>query len=105
MGLHEPVDSLDEGVAQNYTSSVKEIAYSRSAVRTLARMPRNLADRVRGKIRAYAEDPVSQANNVSRLHGPGRLLRLRVGDWRVVMNDGERLEILLVAARSGAYRQ
>lgn len=84
---------------------MKEIVYSRIAVRTLARMPRNLADRVREKIRACAADPASQANNVARLRGPDRLLRLRVGDWRVVMRDGQRIEILHVASRGGAYRE
>ncbi len=44
---------------------MKEIAYSRAAVSTLARMPANLADRIRGRIRAYAEDPSSQARNVT----------------------------------------
>ena len=75
------------------------------AVRTLARMPRNLADRVREKIRAYAAAPASQANNVGRLRGPDRLLRLRVGDWGVVMRDGQRIEILHVASRGSAYRE
>jgi mRNA interferase RelE/StbE len=83
---------------------VKEIAYSRAAVRTLARMPRNLADRIRGRIRAYAEDPASQAANVRRLRGPGRFLRLRVGDWRIVMRDADTLEILHNATRGHAYR-
>lgn len=84
---------------------MKEIVYSRAAVRTLASMPRNLADRVRDKIRAYATDPASQANHVTRLRGPNRLLRLRVGDWRVVMRDADRVEILHVASRGSAYRE
>ena len=88
----------------HYTSTVKEIAYSRAAVRTLARMPRNLADRIRDKIRAYADDPASQAGNVRRLRGSDRFLRLRVGDWRVVMRDADTLEILHVATRGHAYR-
>ena len=83
---------------------MKEIAYSRAAVRTLARMPRNLADRIRDKIRAYADDPASQAGNVRRLRGSDRFLRLRVGDWRVVMRDADTLEILHVATRGHAYR-
>jgi len=36
------------------------------------------------KIEAYAEDPVSQANNVKALKDYGAI-RLRVGDWRVIM--------------------
>ena len=83
---------------------MKEIAYSRAAMRTLARMPRNLADRIRDKIRAYADDPASQAGNVRRLRGSDRFLRLRVGDWRVVMRDADTLEVLHIATRGHAYR-
>ena len=84
---------------------MKQIVYSRVAVRRLVRMPRNLADRIRDKVRAYADDPASQANNVARLRGPDKLLRLRVGDWRVIMRDVDKLEILHVTARSGAYKE
>ena len=83
---------------------MKEIAYSRAAVRTLARMPANLADRIRGRIRAYAEDPSSQARNVRRLRGSDGFLRLRVGDWRVVMRDADSLEVLHITTRGQAYR-
>ena len=83
---------------------MKEIAYSRAAVRTLARMPANLANRIRDKIRAYVDDPASQAGNVRRLRGPDRFLRLRVGDWRVVMRDADMLEVLRIAIRGHAYR-
>ncbi len=83
---------------------MKRIDYSRAAVRTLARMPRDLADRIRDKIRGYADDPASQAANVRRLRGPDGFLRLRVGDWRVVMRDADTLEILHIATRGHAYR-
>ena len=88
----------------NYTSTVKEIAYSRAAVRTLARMPQNLADRIRGRVRVYARDPASQARNVRRLRGSEDFLRLRVGDWRIVMRDADTLEVLHVTTRGHAYR-
>ena len=90
-----PRAAFDAPVAHNYTSTVKEIAYSRAAVRTLARMPANLADRIRGRIRAYTEDPSSQARNVRRL---------RVGDWRIVMRDADTLEVLHITTRGHAYR-
>ena len=83
---------------------MKEIAYSRAAVRTLARMPPNLADRIRARIRAHADDPASQARNVRRLRGADRFLRLRVGDWRVVMRDADTLEVLHITTRGHAYR-
>ena len=102
----DPAVAFDDTVAHDYTSSVKEIAYSRSAVRSLARrMPGNFANRIRDKIRAYADDPASQANNVTRLRGPDRLPRLRVGGWRIVMHDADRLEILHIASRGSAYTE
>ena len=82
---------------------MREIHYSRTAQRALVRMPRNWAERIRDKIRAYADDPASQANNVTSLKGRGGLVRLRVGDWRIIMRDGTVLHILNVAGRGSAY--
>ncbi len=84
---------------------MKEIAYSKTAQKALMRMPRNWAIRVRDKVNVYASDPASQANNVKALRGTDGMLRLRVGDWRVVMCDGVVLEILDVKARGSAYKE
>lgn len=65
-------------------------------------MPANEAMRVRGKIEAYAEDPASQANNVKALKGRDGL-RLRVGKWRVIMEDGAVLDILDIGPRGSIY--
>ena len=92
-------------MAVGYTSPVKEIVYSRTALRALVRMPRNRAERIRDKIRGYATAPASQANNVTRLKGQAGLLRLRVGGWRVIMRDGSTLHILNVASRGSAYEE
>lgn len=82
---------------------VKEIAYSKLAVKTLRRMPANDARRVMAKIDQFAADPAALANNVKALSGSS-FLRLRVGDWRVIMDDkGNVLEILKIAARGSAY--
>ena len=82
-----------------------EIAYSRTALKVLTRMPRNWAERIRDKIRAYADDPASQANNVRRLKGQGGLVRLRVGDWRILMRDGSVRQVLHVTSRGSAYKE
>lgn len=82
---------------------MKAIVYSRSAQRTLARIPRNWAIRIRDKIAAYAEDSAAQANNVRKLRGQDNLVRLRVGDWRVIMRDDTVLLILKVSSRGSAY--
>ena len=68
-------------------------------------MPRNWAERIRDKIRVYASDPVSQANNVTRLKIRDGLVRLRIGDWRVVMRDEDVLQVLYVSSRGNAYRE
>ena len=57
--------------------------------------------RIMEKVRRYADNPASLANNVARLQGRDGL-RLRVGDWRVIMNDeGEVLAALKIGPRGG----
>ena len=68
-------------------------------------MPRNLASRIREKVKAYADDPASQANNVVAMRGQDSLVRLRVGDWRIVMRQGSVLHVLYVTSRGSAYRE
>lgn len=68
-------------------------------------MPRNWAIRIRDKISAYATDPASQASNIKALQGMVGMLRLRVGDWRIVMCDDVVLEIVDIKARGSAYKE
>ena len=66
-------------------------------------MPANTAMLIRSKIEAFATDPASQANNVKSLKGQEGI-RLRVGDWRVVMDDlGNVLAVLEIGPRGGIY--
>lgn len=82
---------------------MKQISYTRAALRALQRMPANTAALIRAKIAAYAEDPASQANNVKPLKGRTGI-RLRVGDWRVIMDDqGNVLAVLEIGPRGGVY--
>lgn len=82
---------------------MKQVRYTRNAIKALERIPRNVANRIRVKIDQYADDPESQANNVKALIGSA-YLRLRVGDWRVIMDDqGNILEIIDVGPRGGIY--
>lgn len=82
------------------------IAYSRDALKTLSRLPRNIALLIRNKVIALARDPFARNNNVRALVGrPG--YRLRVGDWRVIYDLDHGLRILAVervAPRGGAYQ-
>lgn len=85
---------------------MKQISYTKAAIRALRRMPANTATLIRTKIEAYATDPASQANNVKSLKGREGI-RLRVGAWRVIMDDkGNVLAVLAVldiGPRGGIY--
>lgn len=65
-------------------------------------MPRDTAVRIMAKVDQYAVDPASQANNVRALQGREGI-RLRVGDWRVIMRDGEVLAVLEIGPRGSIY--
>ena len=82
---------------------MKQISYTRAAIKALRRMPANTATLIQSKIEAYAQDPSSQANNVKSLKGREGL-RLRLGDWRVIMDDqGNVLAVLDIGPRGGIY--
>lgn len=83
---------------------MRRIAYSKDAVRTLSRLPANVAALIRSKIEIYAADPAALANNVKTLKGEPGIRRLRVGDWRVILTeDGEVVAIVRIAARGSVY--
>lgn len=65
-------------------------------------MPANMASRIVAKVEEYAADPASQANNVKALKGRDAI-RLRVGDWRVIMQDGLVLAVLEIGPRGSIY--
>jgi len=65
-------------------------------------MPANTAKRIIAKVDAYAANPAEQANNIKALKGTDAI-RLRVGDWRVLMLDGQVIEVLKIAPRGSAY--
>ncbi len=82
---------------------MKQISYTKAAIKALRRMPSNTAALIRAEIEAYAQDPSAQANNVKPLKGRDGL-RLRVGDPRVIMDDqGNVLAILDIGPRGGVY--
>ncbi|MCC5960170.1 MAG: type II toxin-antitoxin system RelE/ParE family toxin [Rhodobacteraceae bacterium] len=82
---------------------MKQISYTKAAIRALRRMPANTAALIRTKIQAYAQDPSAQANNVKSLKGREGF-RLWVWDWRVIMDDqGNVLAVLDIGPRGGIY--
>jgi len=83
---------------------MKQIAYSRDAIKTLTRMPANTSRQIRSKIEQYATDPESLSNNVKALKGRDGHFRLRVGDWRIIFSeDGTVIAIIRIAPRGLAY--
>lgn len=83
---------------------MKQIAFSKVALRTLVRLPVNTSGLIRSKIALYADDPASLANNVKALKGEPGIYRLRVGDWRVVFSEtGDTVTIIRIAPRGDAY--
>ncbi|WP_418592091.1 type II toxin-antitoxin system RelE family toxin [Ponticoccus sp. (in: a-proteobacteria)] len=82
---------------------MKTITYKPAALKVLRKMPRPESKRIMAKVQQYADDPAAQANNVKSLKGREGI-RLRVGDWRVIMDDqGEVLDVLKIGPRGGTY--
>jgi mRNA interferase RelE/StbE len=68
-------------------------------------MPRDQAQRIRGRLDDLARDPHSAPNVKKLTEHPG--FRLRVGDWRIVyLLDADRvvIQVIRVAHRSEVYR-
>jgi mRNA interferase RelE/StbE len=81
---------------------MKEISYTREALKALQAMPVNKARLIRSKVERYAENPKALANNVTALKGT-EAIRRRVGDWRVIMEDSVVLEVIAIGPRGGIY--
>ncbi len=83
---------------------MRTVAYDPEALRSLKRMPRNVSDRIRQKVGQLADDPDSLANNLTALKGT-RALRLRVGDWRVILSiSAEQIAVHEIGPRGSIYR-
>ena len=82
---------------------MKKVVLLDPAVAAL-RKHRNVAERILGKLAAYAENPASLANQVTELRElPFK--RLRVGDFRVLFEETE-TEIIVsdIGPRGSIYR-
>lgn len=84
---------------------MKKIAYTKKAIKDLAKMSRNRQEQMRDKINQYAENPASLANNVEAMQGETGY-RLRVGDYRVRFNENDVvIDILRVLPRGEVYKR
>ena len=83
-----------------------ELEFSKTAIKRLRRLPKNLVRRMTEKLQIIATDPYGSHNNVKKLvNRPG--YRLRVGDWCIIYEiDGEKLKILVleIDTRGGIYQ-
>ena len=82
---------------------MKEVTYTKAARKVLYSLPLPDQKRIRSKVEQYAADPASLANNVKAMKGsPYR--RLRVGDWRVIMDEQVLIiEVVRIGARGSVY--
>lgn len=85
---------------------VYRILLTKSADKTLRKLPRNTAQRIRRSLDDLATNPYAEHLDVTRLQNrPG--YRLRVGDWRVIYeieNDELMILVLRVGSRGEVYR-
>ena len=82
----------------------RRVEFSRQAAKTLMRIDRATATRIRAKLAQLAEDPASLANNVVAMKGGDGLSRLRVGDWRVIFTETLVIvSVVRIGPRGGVY--
>ena len=82
------------------------LRFSRQAHKFLEKQPPDVRNRIRAALLELATDPLAN-RQVKRLVGTDALLRLRVGDFRVVFSiEQEELLILIIAIgnRRDVYR-
>ena len=82
------------------------IKITKVAMRQLNRMPSNIEQTVIRKIRYVAADPFAPNNNIKALRNSG-ILRLRIGDWRVLYgleSESETMTVINILPRGKAYR-
>lgn len=83
---------------------MKEVVFRSAALKSLKRMPATDSKRITKKIYQYAENPSSLARNIKQLQGYDAI-RLRVGNWRVIMLDNEVLEVIKIGSRGSIYER
>lgn len=71
------------------------VTFTKQALRTLRRIPKNIANLIREKVDVIAVDPYAPHNNVTKLVGRAGY-RLRIGDWRVIYELQDEQVVMLV---------
>jgi mRNA interferase RelE/StbE len=85
---------------------VYRVLFTKSADKTLRKLSRNVAQRIRRSLDDLATNPYAEHLDVTKLQNrPG--YRLRVGDWRVIYeieNDELIILVLRIGSRGEVYR-
>jgi len=82
--------------------TVRAVRYTTEAAKALKRHA-NVAQRIRDKMRQYADDPATQANNVAAL-ADSPYKRLRVGDFRVIFDERDNeIVVIKIGPRGSVY--
>jgi mRNA interferase RelE/StbE len=84
-----------------------KVAFTRSAERSLLRLPADRRRQILKRIEAVAANPSSRGLHVESLGGSD-LLRLRVGDYRVLFSLDQVRDVLtveLVRTRGDVYKR
>lgn len=80
-----------------------KIAYSTAAIRALARLPKDVRDRIVARLEDIAANPAAFPK-VTKLTGR-ESLRLRIGDWRaIVILSDDLLTVQAIGHRRDIYR-
>jgi mRNA interferase RelE/StbE len=85
---------------------VYKILFSSQAVKTIQKLPRNIALSIREKINLLAADPYNPNLNSKKLHGRAGY-RIRVGDWRIIYelkNEELIIIIIKIGSRGDIYK-
>lgn len=83
---------------------MKTITYTATVLKQMKALDKPVAKKIVAKIQQYAADPKSLANQVKHLQG-SELLRLRVGDYRVIFSeDGQVVALIQIGHRKDIYR-
>jgi mRNA interferase RelE/StbE len=82
---------------------MKPVVYLKSAAKELMKLNAAERERVGAKIKQYAAEPETLANQIKTLKGVAAL-RLRVGDYRMIFrNEPDRIVILKLGHRRDVY--
>ena len=77
-----------------------DVEFTKTARKMLRALDQTVGARIVGKIRAYANNPLSQASNVKALRSkPG--FRLRIGDYRVLFTVSGAVVTIMTVYRIG----